>query len=118
MAKVLCEGAERLKGFKLTGAPWRPCAQIYNQIYNATYSAFRQGTSPPPLNYSSPVLSHAVIPSLAFSTRYYYQVSNSAGACTGPVYNFTSPPGAPQPLCSHLLISSMDMRLCVGSLSM
>ena len=82
-----------------TDAPRARRRQIYNQIYNTTYSAFRQGTNPPPLNYSSPVLSHAVI-QVSFSTRYFYQVSDANGVCTGPVYNFVSPPGAaPAPPC-------------------
>jgi len=43
------------------------------------------------------VLSNAVI-QVTYSTRYYYQVSDANGVCTGPVYNFTSPPRAPPPL--------------------
>jgi hypothetical protein len=88
-------------GRACTDAPRARRRQIYNQIYNTTYSAFRQGTNPPPLNYSSPVLSHAVI-QVSFSTRYFYQVSDANGVCTGPVYNFVSPPGAaPAPAPAH-----------------
>ena len=85
--------------------------QIYNQIYNATYSGFRQGTNPPPLNYSSPVLSHAVI-QVSFSTRSFYQVSDANGVCTGPVYNFVSPPRAAPALPSEHAFSE-PRRPCV-----
>ena len=43
------------------------------------------------------MLSNAVI-NVAYSTRYFYQVSDANGVCTSPVYNFTSPPGAALPL--------------------
>ncbi len=43
------------------------------------------------------MLSNAVI-QVTYSTRYYYQVSDANGVCTGPVYNFTSPPRAPPPV--------------------
>ena len=76
-------------------APWR--AQIYNQIYNRTLPAFNGGSSAPlkanALNYTSPVLSSAII-SVVANTQYFYQVSDSAGICTGPIYSFVSAPGA------------------------
>ena len=72
-------------------------AQFYNQIYNRTYGPFNRGSSLPAganaLNYTSPVLSSAIIP-VAPNTQYFYQVSDSAGVCTGIVYNFWSAPGA------------------------
>ncbi|KAK9830602.1 hypothetical protein WJX81_003718 [Elliptochloris bilobata] len=67
--------------------------EFYNQIYNSTYRAFLQGTNPPPENYSSPVLSSAVIP-VSANTQYYYQVTDANGVYTGPVYSFWSAPGA------------------------
>ena len=74
-------------------------AQIYNQIYNSTYSAFNDGrnlTQLPPtaLNYSSPVLSSAVLPTIAYNTEYFYQVSDANGVFTGEVFSFISAPGA------------------------
>ena len=85
-------------------APRPRCAQFYNQIYNRTYGPFNRGSSLPAganaLNYTSPVLSSAIIP-VAPNTQYFYQVSDSAGVCTGIVYNFWSAPGAhphPQPI--------------------
>ena len=70
--------------------------QIYNQIYNGTYRPFNLGTSSAPpnaLNYTSPVLSSAII-TVTANTQYFYQVSDANGVCTGPVYSFVSAPGA------------------------
>ncbi len=73
--------------------------QIYNQIYNTSYRAFIQGTSPPPLNYSSPVLCSAVLP-VQYNTQYFYQVSDANGVYSATVYSFISAPGAPRSVIS------------------
>ena len=39
------------------------------------------------------MLSSAVI-SVVANTQYFYQVSDSNGICTGPIYSFVSAPGA------------------------
>ena len=77
--------------------------QIYNQIYNTSYRAFTQGTSPPPLNYSSPVLCSAVLP-VQYNTQYFYQVSDANGVYSATVYSFVSAPGAARFVMSSDLI--------------
>ena len=85
--------------------------QIYNQIYNTTFGAFTKGTSPPPLNYSSPVLCSAVLP-VQYSTQYFYQVSDANGVYSATVYSFTSAPGAPKSVISSnttLVMQSFEL---------
>ena len=68
------------------------------------------------LNYTSPIISSAIIP-VAPNTQYFYQVSDTAGVCTGIVYSFWSAPGAhPEPptRCTNPRRSATPPGVCTG----